>query len=521
MTLTVKRLRLVLASAGLVALWACNERKIQTPTPLPTGTTQNFFEQNINNELDILFMVDDSSSMMPVQTNLIQNFPVFINVLKSLPAGLPNVHVAVTTSNMGAGAFTSSVPGCMTPDLGNFVTTNRSGSTCPPTNASCAAARITSSDKYVSSSGNNTMNNFSGDISDVFCCMAQVGANACGFEHQLESVRAALGDPAGDASLGVPPRPVPTGNTGFLRDNAFLAVIWITNEDDCSAPPDSQLFDPNQTMVSDPLGPLASYRCTEFGILCNGAKPPRTATGPLSNCLSNDGAIRSDHAHALIPAQFYINYFQRLKTLPNHIIAAAVAAPVEPFQVFIDSMSQFPTLQHSCSSSNMTFGDPGVRLKQVIDSFGDLGTYTSICQNSYADAIRVIAEKIGRQLGRQCIDGVLASKASNFTMPLSPLPANGAVVDPNTVDCSVEDVQYIGSSRQMSAGKLSPCNTAGQASGACWALVGDTMCTASGAKVVVCRNGYNPSDAMKPCPDGPNMAPDGDTAVIHCATIAM
>src|SRR5262245_30025985 len=100
---------------GLVILWACNDRKLQTPTPAPTGTSVNYSEQNVNNDIDILFVIDNSQSMTPEQQLLVANFPVFINVLKTLPAGLPNVHIAVTTSDMGAGAFTSSVMGCQAP----------------------------------------------------------------------------------------------------------------------------------------------------------------------------------------------------------------------------------------------------------------------------------------------------------------------------------------------------------------------------------------------------------------------
>ena len=32
-------------------------------------------------------------------------------------------------------------------------------------------------------------------------------------------------------------------NEGFLRPDAFLAIVAMTNEDDCSAPPDSDLFE--------------------------------------------------------------------------------------------------------------------------------------------------------------------------------------------------------------------------------------------------------------------------------------
>src|SRR5262249_33770106 len=442
------------------------------------------FAQNLGNNVDILFLVDDSSSMTTVQQNVAANFPVFINILTSLPTR-PNMHIAVTTSSMGAGAFTSSVPGCMAPDLGNFVYQIRAA-----TDPACQTNRLNTNEHFFQDLNNGGTKNYSGDLATAFGCVAQVGASGCGFEHQMAAVRAALGDPMMNL-------PTPAGNANFLRPDAYLAIIWITNEDDCSAPPDSELFDPNQNALTDPLGPLASFRCTEFGILCNGQKPPRQAAGPLMGCSSNDALASSDPKHSLVPIQFYIDYSKRVKPVPNHIIGAAIVANVDPFSVVIDQQTGFPSLAHSCSSSNGTFGDPAVRIKQVIDSFGALGTITSICQNSYADAFGVIANLIGRQLGRQCVDGVLA-KAPAFTDPVN-VPA-GSVVDPNTVSCTVDDVQYIGTPMQKTLRTIQPCNPMGQSSGACWALVGDGMCNVSGAKVVVCRNGFAPSNLMMPCP---------------------
>ncbi len=488
----------------LVLVWACNDHSLETPTPSPSGTDTNYFDQNLNNDLDILFLVDDSLSMAPIQTKLVQNFPVFINVLESLPAGLPNVHIAVTTSSMGAGAFTSQVQGCTTPDLGNFVYQPRAS-----TNPLCATAQITDGRHFIESMNNNTQNNFSGDITDVFSCIAQVGQNGCGFEHQLAAVRAALGDP----TMG---QAAPSGNDGFLRDDAYLAIIWITNEDDCSAPPDSQLFDPSQMSVTDPLGPLVSYRCTRFGILCDGQMPPMMATGPLQNCVSNDMLAQADEKHSLIPIEFFIDYFRRVKSSPNRVIAASVAAPPMPFSVFLDGGTGFPTLQHSCLAQDGSYGDPAVRLSQVIDSFGARGTQTNICDASFAGAMQVIAQTIGRVLGRQCIDGVLAA-APDFKQPIA-TPADGAVVDPKAVSCTVEDVQDLGTPQQKELRTLPSCNPMGQPSGACWALVGDGQCKVSGTKLAVCRNGFDPTNAMKPCPDGGTVEPDV-TAVVHCATI--
>src|SRR6187549_3708713 len=56
-----------------------------------------------NRNLDVLFMIDDSASMQVSQANLVRDFPSFTSVLQALPGGLPNIHVAVVSSDMGAG----------------------------------------------------------------------------------------------------------------------------------------------------------------------------------------------------------------------------------------------------------------------------------------------------------------------------------------------------------------------------------------------------------------------------------
>ena len=67
-----------------------------------------------------------------------------------------------------------------------------------------------------------------GDISAAFTCIAALGDRGCGFEHQFESVLRALGADG---------KAAPAENQGFLRRDALLAIIMLTNEDDCSARP--------------------------------------------------------------------------------------------------------------------------------------------------------------------------------------------------------------------------------------------------------------------------------------------
>src|SRR5262249_48388518 len=109
---------------------ACNDRHLAIVDPAPQPAIHHYFEETLIKKADILFVVDDSSSMLTVQQNLVANFPVFIDVLRSLPTGLPDLRVAVTTTSMGAGAFTGSVPGCGNPQNGAFVTVSRADPTC-------------------------------------------------------------------------------------------------------------------------------------------------------------------------------------------------------------------------------------------------------------------------------------------------------------------------------------------------------------------------------------------------------
>src|SRR5262249_8144002 len=147
----------------------------------------------------------------------------------------------------------------------------------PTTSPACARASLNADQHFIVN--NMGMPNYQGDIADVFSCIAQLGDQGCGFEHQLASVLRALG------ADGVAP---PAQNNGFLRPDAYLQVVLVTNEDDCSAPPDSDLFDSSSMTVTDPLGPMQSYRCNEFGHLCSGQKPPRQPASQvdLGMCVS-------------------------------------------------------------------------------------------------------------------------------------------------------------------------------------------------------------------------------------------
>jgi hypothetical protein len=441
--------RWAVLGAGAAALWACNVNRPVAPVPRLSRGTNDIYQMEINRDIDIVFMIDDSSSMTPLQNKLAANFPVFMNVLKGLPRGLPNVHIGVVSSSMGAGR-NPSVDHC--PQGGD-----RGVFHAAPLGATCPKGSLNPGQSFISNV--NGVINYTGDIADVFSCIAPLGDGGCGFEHQFASVLRALG------ADGQPP---PPENAGFLRPNAFLMVILITNEDDCSAPPDSALFDSSSALVSDPLGPLQSYRCNEFGHACAGHAPPRTPAGPTDLT----GTCTSAEDGPLVRVADVVAALKKLKADPSKVIVSAIAGPADPYVVDVvpsepPDVSMWPVIDHSCmqkeADGSVTYGDPSTRIAEWVKAFGQNGVFETICAGSFAPALERLAEGIAIDIDPGCIGGKV-------------LDTNGALWTGSTVpDCTVIDHGYNDQGARIDTA-LPPCapgENAGQT--ACWYLETNTQ----------------------------------------------
>lgn len=335
----------------------------------------------LTRELDLLFMIDNSRSMQPLQAKLAARLADFMEVLKTLPGGLPDVHVAVISSSLGAGAF-SNIAGCVPLSQGNQDGRFQHGAHC---------LDLKPGQTFIKSIGG--VNNFTGDINDVFTCLALIGDSGCGFEHQFESTRRALMRAS---------NPADPDNGGFLRPNAYLSITMLTNEDDCSTDADSTLFDPTFNSVEEVLGGHQSYRCSEFGHLCDGVPPPHTvsAATTLSNCVSAEERGR------LTTVKDFVAFVRSLKPgQPEKILVSAIAGPptpytVEPFSAQLPTGGREvqPRMEHSCMQASGEYADPGVRVKQWVDAFGDSGSFQTICADDFKPALVSIAQAIGRRL---------------------------------------------------------------------------------------------------------------------------
>jgi hypothetical protein len=361
--------------------------------------------------VDILFMIDNSSSMTSMQQKLVAQIPMFLDTLQSAARPLSDFHIAVVSSDMGApGDSTSSLACTREGDQGVFQSQPR---------GDCQAALLAPGATYLSNVGG--VANYTGQLTDVLACITPLGANGCGFEHQLASVVRALGADG---------QPAPAANAGFLRQDAELAIFLLTNEDDCSAPADTRLYSLNGAGqdLHNPLGPIGNYRCNQFGHLCRDPgsanpsavikpplNPPSDAQGsgtPMLNlvdCESNDTS-----SGLLTPVSQFVAEIKALKADPSRITVGALVAPAAPYAVAwtpdgggdIQGES-WPSVEHSCGpqggdyvnplvtdvTTDGSFGDPAVRITQWVQAFGDNGLIGSICDD-YGLTMGSMASKV-------------------------------------------------------------------------------------------------------------------------------
>jgi hypothetical protein len=370
---------LLLAALAPLLFAACNDdHECSTPgdagaidaAALPDGPSigQCQGDSSPSHKLDVLFVVDNSGSMGEEQASLAANFPQFMAVLRNIEGGLPDVHIGVISSNMGAGGF--SVTGCGgVGDDGQLQATQRGLTACPtPTGAPFII-------DSVNDDGTRTTN-YTGALEDNFSCIAQLGTNGCGFEQHLASLERALD-------------PTNTFNAGFLRPDAYLAVVIIADEDDCSAT-NAAVFDPNDTSLTGTLGPLVSFRCTEFGITCDEGNIGRTAAS-YTGCRP-----RSDSPYLTDPSAV-ADFLKGIKCDPNKLLVAGIIGNADPVVVGLDEQSR-PRLQASCSSSANGTADPAVRIDWLLKQFPGSVT-TSICNNDLSAALQTIAERLAGTVG--------------------------------------------------------------------------------------------------------------------------
>lgn len=355
-------------------------------------------------DLDLLFVIDNSGSTRDKQTVFAQNYQRFVAELDRFPTGRPNLHIGVVTSTVDIGTAPCH-PVSDQSGLMQNVARDDAYSCAPPT-----------ADRFlvdIAQPGGARTTNYAGALDQALSCISHVDDDGCGFEAPLEAMKRAL-----DGS-----RPE---NAGFLRPTAFLAVVILTDEDDCSAEPG--LFTRPASAVGE-----GDFRCAQGSYLCDAPISP-SAPGSYTGCrVRHDGFLR--------PPSGYAKFLSTVKD-PSMVAVALIAGdPTTEIRTGPLTMpfQQDHALLPSCSATingRFAIGRPSLRLHELLDHFGHRGLFATVCQADYSQTVADIGTLLLRALS-PCLEGALDTDDLDPASPgLQP-------------DCTVSELQAAGTDAEV------------------------------------------------------------------------
>ncbi|MFI5300294.1 MAG: hypothetical protein ACHREM_19570 [Polyangiales bacterium] len=233
-------------------------------------------------KVDLLLMIDNSSSMADKQSELTRRVPALVQLLTHpptvsggpAPLAIPDIHVGVITSSLGSygtDACDETIPGNEYNDHGHLLprsAAEASGSgfsadsSGNPVAASCPAPVVSAALSWTFDPSVKPTAQFTGATgvpsleAAVSCVVQSAHEDGCGYEASLESVYHFLIDPKPYQSAAATCAKAPGGVTcntditmtgvdnallaqraAFLRPDSLLAVVIMTDENDASLKP--------------------------------------------------------------------------------------------------------------------------------------------------------------------------------------------------------------------------------------------------------------------------------------------
>ena len=498
--------------------WACTSHPLAQPTPLPQQQSTVYIPVSPVRQLDMVFMIDNSPSMAPKQAKLQAQFPNLINALQDPTTGnLPDLRVAIIDSDLGTDeAWTSGNCGPNAEngnspwgDKGKFRMIGAASCGVTDPNALWLQAPI------------GSPANFTGNIATVFSCLAgNLGTQGCGEEHQLEAFEFAL--------LGSSPSIGNANDIAMLRPSAYLGLVFLTDEDDCSAAGNDGMFgdSPGGSNLSNETASLRcstrAYTCAGTGNLSDGTGTPTAPGYPSTTSFQAPWAScspRTDYCSQPLDGETPIdvsvpttcnplrdltriaNEVKSLKSDPNQILVAGIfgwpvggdfttAEPIKfaprpnpntadtahPTLLDYWSLCYDPNHMPSPQTTDPTTGNdptawgwgagPGLRESAFIDEFGANGMKFSICEADFTTALTQIGTTLAAKLQNLCVQYRLLD--TDTTTPGLQPNCHVAYVIPDPVT---------GIPKEQSTG-MPECDPtlsdAQQTNDPCWKLVYDT-----------------------------------------------
>jgi hypothetical protein len=308
-------------SLGLAAAACTDDPEGPEGPAVIGGVLRAEYPYTRSHNLDLLFVIDNSPTMAPQRTKLLQDVRRALATLEAFPGGLPDVHIGVITTDVGTrgpldgpnGPSIGTGPGSCTSD----------GDRGELRRAPSVSGNFISD---ISLADGTRERNYTGSLADAFVQLADAGTAGCTYVRPLDAAWQALAyQPA---------------NAGFLRDHAFLAIVLLTNDDDCSF--DSSSFTGGQ---------LDRSRC-------------ETSAGALGRV--------SD----------FVTRFRSAKPDPRQVLVMGAFAPPGPA---------------ACADVR-----PAPRLAALLDGFPDRSLAISICEQDWSGLMQLPRPPVALSLADPC-----------------------------------------------------------------------------------------------------------------------
>jgi len=329
-------------------------------------------------ELDVLLSVDSSNSMTEEQSKLASQIPHIARVfatgdidgdgVQDVPA-VRSVRIGTVSADLGTGGHV--VPTCERAEFGDdgILTTN---------GRTAISGCLASYPAWAELGAGASPSDVDAFVSQV-TCTAQLGTGGCGFEQQLESVvKAVTPSTSPLVFYGGTSGQADRANAGFLRPDAILATLILTDENDCSAV-DPDLFNPSS----------ATYGSTDLNLRCFNYPAALHDTSRFADALRSSRADPRDVVFGLIGG-----------VPPDLAGADPRAILADPRMIEHVDPASPNRVEPTCVSST-GIAMPASRLVEVAGQLPG-STVHSICADDFTPAIDAILRRVADRVSGSC-----------------------------------------------------------------------------------------------------------------------
>jgi hypothetical protein len=327
--------------------------------------------------LDVLVVLDRSSSMADHAADLQRYARTTEAVLTTVEGGVPDLHLAVVTSDLGAGG----VAGCDAGDAGAFY----------------APACCGLDGNFLRARGlveGGVGGNFSGTLLSTLACLFEPPVTTCPVSQPLGAAVQAL-----------------EGNPDFRRDYALLLVLVVTDGDDCTLATANALAD---VTAANDLEGAVEFACFARGASCTPADP--STPGAHTGCTPRTDAGIADVGALVAQLQTFVDD-------PKMLVISTVAPTADPFVLAGGRLGD------SCGGSVVASAAP--RLESVF--LPDRTSLVDVC-GDWTDSVIWIAESIRVPLANFCLSPEIdldpATQGYQTNCATRLVDENGATVAP-------------------------------------------------------------------------------------------